>query len=84
MAGYNRRGPRERGSSRRFFPPKRKVCRFCEDGIVYIDFKDTDILSRYVTEKGRILPRRITGVCGTCQKKLSRAIKRSRNAALMR
>ena len=61
-----------------------KVCRFCEDGILYIDYKETDTLSRYVTEKGRILPRRITGVCGKHQKHLAQAIKRSRNAALMR
>ena len=75
MAGKSRR-------KRRTMRPK--VCRFCEDGILYIDYKETDTLSRYVTEKGRILPRRITGVCGKHQKQLAQAIKRSRNAALMR
>jgi len=60
-----------------------KVCRFCEDGILYFDFKDIEIISRYVTEKGRILPRRITGTCPDHQKMLAKAIKRARNVALM-
>ncbi len=61
-----------------------KVCRFCEDRIMYLDFKDVDTLLRYVTDKGRILPRRITGTCLRHQKMLARAVKRARNIALMR
>lgn len=60
-----------------------KVCRFCEDGILYLDFKDTDALTRYTTERGKILPRRITGTCFDHQKMLSRAIKRARTLALV-
>lgn len=60
-----------------------KMCRFCEDKVLYIDFFDTDTLHRYVTEKGRILPRRITGSCPRHQKMLSTAIKRARNLALI-
>jgi small subunit ribosomal protein S18 len=63
--------------------PRPKVCRFCEDGILYFDFKDLDIITRYVTEKGRILPRRITGTCPDHQKMLAKSIKRARNVALM-
>jgi small subunit ribosomal protein S18 len=78
-----RRARRKTGKKRRRRPVRPKVCRFCEDGILYIDFKDTDGLGRYVTEKGRILPRRITGTCRDHQKMLARAIKRARNCALM-
>ena len=72
---------RRRRTTRRARP---KVCRFCEDGILYFDFKDLDIICRYVTEKGRILPRRITGTCPDHQKMLAKAIKRARNVALMK
>jgi small subunit ribosomal protein S18 len=61
-----------------------KTCRLCEDKIAYIDFKNTDLLRRYVTEKGKIIPRRITGNCLNHQKALAAAIKRARNVALMR
>jgi len=60
-----------------------KVCRFCEARVNYIDFKDVDLLSRYITEKGRILPRRITGTCPKHQKMLATAIKRTRNLSLL-
>ena len=60
-----------------------KRCRFCEDAIVYIDFLNIELLRRYVTEKGRIVPRRITGSCPGHQKMLSQAIKRSRNIAML-
>jgi small subunit ribosomal protein S18 len=60
-----------------------KICRLCEDRIENIDYKQADVLRRYVTEKGKILPRRITGNCLRHQKLLSRAIKRARNIALM-
>ncbi len=75
------RSKKKRRRRRRHVRPK--VCRFCEDGILYLDFKEVDAITRYVTEKGRILPRRITGTCPTHQKMLTRAIKRARNIALM-
>jgi small subunit ribosomal protein S18 len=83
MAEYNRRGPRERGSGRRFFPPKRKVCRFCERNIKDIDYKKVDILKKYVPERGKISPRRVTGTCSYHQRKLTTAIKRARSLALL-
>ena len=60
-----------------------KTCRLCEDGSFDFGFKDTELLARYLTEKGKILPRRITGICMRHQRMLSRAIKRARNAALL-
>jgi len=60
-----------------------KICRFCENRIRGIDFKDVELLRRYQTEKGRILPRRITGSCYIHQKMLAEAIKRARNLALV-
>lgn len=79
-----RRGTKTRGPDKRKRKSLRpKVCRFCEDGIMYIDFKDIETLMRYVTEMGRILPRRITGTCPWHQKMLSRAVKWARNIALL-
>lgn len=57
---------------------KPKICRFCENDTKYIDFRDIELLKRSQTEKGRILPRRITGTCLKHQKMLSVAIKRAR------
>ncbi len=59
-----------------------KVCRMCENGVGYIDFKDVDFLRRYQTEEGKILSRRITGNCYTHQKMLRSAVKQARNLAL--
>jgi len=73
----------DRGSYRRYYPPKRKVCRFCEKGIKDIDYKNVDILRRYTAERGKISPRRITGTCAYHQRKLSAAVKRARLLALM-
>ena len=55
-----------------------KICRLCENKINFIDFKDADLLKKFQTEKGRILPRRITGTCLKHQKMLSGAVKRAR------
>lgn len=73
----------ERGGYRRYFPPKRKVCRFCERNITDIDYKNIDILKKYTPERGKISPRRITGTCAFHQRKLSAAIKRARLLALL-
>lgn len=63
--------------------PRRKVCKFCLDKVETIDYKDIATLKRFVTEKGKILPRRQTGVCAKHQRALTTAVKRARNAALM-
>ncbi len=60
-----------------------KTCRLCEMRITFIDFKDVELLRKYQTEKGRILPRRVTGACFKHQKMLAHAIKRARNLALV-
>lgn len=62
---------------------RKKVCRFCINHTEYIDYKDIDVLRTYVTERGKIVPRRISGTCAHHQRMLSEAIKRSRNIALM-
>ena len=74
---------RERGGYKRYFPPKRKVCRFCERNVKEIDYKRIDILRRYVPERGKITPRRVTGTCAFHQRKLTTAIKRARLLALL-
>lgn len=62
---------------------KRKVCSFCVDKIEHIDYKDAPRLRRYLSERGKILPRRITGTCAKHQRQLSTAIKRARVIALL-
>ncbi|MGL5207130.1 MAG: 30S ribosomal protein S18 [Acidaminococcaceae bacterium] len=69
---------RERGRK-----PRRKVCSFCVDKVEDIDYKDIAKLRRYVTERGKILPRRISGNCAKHQRQLTVAIKRARNIALL-
>lgn len=66
-----------------FRPKKRKRCPFTAEGIFEIDYKDTATLSKFITERGKILPRRITGVSALHQKKLCTAIKRARHVALL-
>ena len=60
-----------------------KICKFCELGVKYIDFKDVETLRKYQTEKGKIHPRRITGTCPDHQKMLSSGIKRARVIGLV-
>jgi small subunit ribosomal protein S18 len=62
---------------------KRKHCPFIASGIKEIDYKDIDTLGQFITERGKILPRRITGVSARYQKKLTAAIKRARHVALL-
>ncbi len=62
---------------------RKKVCRFCEDGIQYIEYKDERLLRRFVTERGKIVPRRITGTCAKHQRMLTTSIKRARHLAIM-
>ena len=63
--------------------PRRKVCPFCVDKVEAIDYKDVAKLRRYLSERGKILPRRMTGTCAKHQRQLSTAIKRARTIALM-
>jgi len=62
---------------------RRRICRFCEDREIYIDYKDEKRLLRFVTEQGKIIPRRTSGTCAPHQRQLARAIKRCRIIALM-
>ena len=61
----------------------RKVCRLTVDRVVYIDYKDVSMLKHYVTERGKIIPRRITGATAKHQRMLTRAIKRARQIAML-
>ncbi len=63
--------------------PKRKVCTFCTEKTVFIDYKDIGRLRRFVTERGKILPRRVSGNCAKHQRALAVAIKRARELALL-
>lgn len=62
---------------------KKRVCQFCADKNAKIDYKNTQRLQKYVTERGKILPRRITGACAKHQRMVTRAIKRARTIALL-
>ncbi|MGO2082727.1 30S ribosomal protein S18 [Vagococcus sp.] len=73
MAAQQRRGGKKR----------RKVCFFTANHIDHIDYKDVDLLSRFVSERGKILPRRVTGTCAKHQRRLTIAIKRARIMGLL-
>ncbi|HEY4579145.1 MAG TPA: 30S ribosomal protein S18 [Savagea sp.] len=62
---------------------RRKVCYFTSNNITYIDYKDTDLLKKFVSERGKILPRRVTGTSAKYQRKLTTAIKRARIVGLL-
>ena len=70
-----------RGGGRRMH--RRKVCGFCREKIDLIDYKDVKLLQGFIPERGKILPRRISGTCATHQRMLAEAIKRARNIALL-
>jgi len=63
--------------------PRRKVCAFCADKIEQIDYKDVPRLRRYLSERAKIVPRRVTGTCACHQRQLTVAIKRARHLALL-
>lgn len=69
---------RERGRK-----PRKKVCSFCVDKVESIDYKEINRLGRYISERGKILPRRISGNCAKHQRQTTIAIKRARNIALL-
>ncbi|HEX9222517.1 MAG TPA: 30S ribosomal protein S18 [Candidatus Acidoferrales bacterium] len=76
-------GPGGRPRGKRQYFRKKKVCKFCVEKMDLIDYKRADILSQFVQERGKILPRRMTGVCSRHQRWLGVAIKRARNIALL-
>ena len=67
----------------RRFRPRKKVCSFCAEKTEKIDYKDINKLKKYVTDRGKILPRRISGNCSKHQRELTTAIKRARQVALL-
>jgi small subunit ribosomal protein S18 len=71
------------GKRKRRVYHRRKVCRFCADSKIIIDFKDARTLRYFITERGKIIPRRITGTCASHQRPLTLAIKRARAIALL-
>jgi small subunit ribosomal protein S18 len=75
-------GPPREGGGRKFFRRK-KVCKFCTEKIEDINYKDYRLLGQFVAESGKIVPRRLTGVCAPHQHRLSSAIKQARNIALL-
>jgi small subunit ribosomal protein S18 len=68
---------------RKQFYVRRKVCRFCVDATLAIDYKDVNTLKQFVTERGKIIPRRISGNCARHQRRVTRAIKQARLLALI-
>ena len=92
MATMQSRGPRSGGSSgpggqqggkKKFFYRRKRVCKFCVEKLEYIDYKDVKMLQQFIPERGKILPRRISGTCALHQRKLQVAIKRARQLALI-
>jgi len=73
---YENKGPASK-------KPRRKVCRFCAEKAEHIDYKDFQKLRSFITERGKILPRRMTGCCAKHQRELTVAIKRARHVALL-
>ena len=78
--GDDRLAPRRRGGGG---GGRRKVCRFCAEKSLVIDFKDTRVLSTFITERGKIIPSRVTGTCARHQRGVRVAIKRARATALL-
>jgi small subunit ribosomal protein S18 len=83
--GGGPRGPRPGGGpgGRGKFFRRKKVCKFCTEKIDAIPYRDVRLLQGFVAERGKIVPRRLTGVCTTHQRRLTRAIKQARNIALL-
>jgi len=73
----------DKAAGRRGFFRRRRVCKFCVEKIDYINYKDVKLLAPFIPERGKIQPRRISGVCATHQRALQTAIKRARQIALV-
>lgn len=83
MSPFNRTRGKAGGRRKKRVFHRRKVCRFCADTSLAIDYKDTKSLRYFITERGKIIPRRISGTCAKHQRSLTRAIKRARTIALL-
>ena len=79
----NRPARPERPDYRNNRRPRKKVCQFCADKNATIDYKDTAKLRKFISERGKILPRRVSGTCAKHQRELQKAIKRAREVALL-
>lgn len=77
------RPTRRKSSYKRRIYHRRKVCRFCADASLVINYKDSKTLRYFITERGKIIPRRISGTCSKHQRELTRAIKRARTIAFL-
>lgn len=64
-------------------PRKKRICRFCENRVLYVDYKDPKKLTKFTTDVGKIIPRRTSGTCARHQRQLVKAIKRARHLALI-
>jgi small subunit ribosomal protein S18 len=82
-AGPKGAGAAKEAGGKRYFFRRRKVCKFCADKIDYIDYKDVKLISQFVPERGKILPRRMFGTCAEHQRKLTEAVNRARHIALL-
>jgi len=71
------------GRPKRWGPPRRKVCRFCVDRVIDVDYKNTTLLRNFITERGKMISGRSTGNCSKHHRMLTQAIKRARNLALL-
>ncbi len=78
-----RGGEGGKDGGKRYFFRRRKVCKFCADKIDYVDYKDVKLISQFVPERGKILPRRMFGTCAEHQRKLTEAVNRARHIALL-
>ena len=76
-------GPGGSGGKKKFFFRRKRVCKFCVEKSEYVDYKDIKLLQSFIPERGKILPRRISGTCALHQRKLQNAIKRARTMALL-
>jgi len=83
MAMETQSGDKQGRYRQKKFFHRKKFCRFCSDSNIKIDYKNTAILNNFVTERGKIMPRRITGNCASHQRELALAIKRARQIAIM-
>ena len=84
-SGQERPGRKNGGApgGRKQYFRRRKVCKFCAEKIDFVDYKDVRLIGQFVSERGKILPRRLTGTCSPHQRSLTLAIKRARNIALL-
>ena len=73
----------ERGARKPLGKPKRRPCGFCMNKVAYIDYKDINRLRKYMSEKGKIVARRQTGLCAAHQREVTNAVKRARNMSLI-